>query len=60
MKKLMRFLKNEEGATVVEYALIVALVSIAALLVWQVLGPQITQAFQAVSNAFTTAGYTGV
>ena len=57
MKKFMRFLKNEEGATVVEYSLIVALVSIAALAVWVLLGPQITGAFQAVSTAFTTAGY---
>ena len=57
MKKLMRFLKDDEGATVVEYSLIVALVSIAALAVWVLLGPSITGAFQAVENAFTTAGY---
>ena len=57
MKKLMRFLKDDEGATVVEYSLIVALVSIAALAVWLLLGPSITAAFQAVEDAFTAAGY---
>ena len=57
MKKLVRFLKNEEGATVVEYSLIVALVSIAALAVWLLLGPSITAAFQAVEDAFTAGGF---
>jgi pilus assembly protein Flp/PilA len=54
MKKLFsKFLKDESGATMVEYALLVALVSVAAVAVIVLLGPLITAAFQAVVNAMT-------
>lgn len=51
MSKLMRFLKSEEGATAVEYGMIVAL--IAAVIVGTVttLGTQVDAAFQAISSA---------
>jgi pilus assembly protein Flp/PilA len=47
MKKLMRFLKDEEGATAPEYALMVAL--IAAVIITAV-----TQLGTAASNKFGT------
>jgi pilus assembly protein Flp/PilA len=51
MEKLIRFFKDEEGATAVEYGLLVAL--IAAVIVGTVftLGGKVNTAFQTVSNA---------
>jgi len=51
MKKLMRFLKEEDGATAVEYGLMVAL--IAAIIVVMVgnVGQKVLGAFTAVNTA---------
>jgi pilus assembly protein Flp/PilA len=54
MKKLFRkFLKDESGATMVEYALLVALISVAAVAVIVLLGPLIVGTFQSVLDAMT-------
>jgi len=56
MKKLFsNFFKDESGATMVEYALLVALVSVAAVAVLVLLGPLIAGAFQTVLNAMPAA-----
>lgn len=53
MKNLLkRFVKEESGATMVEYAILVALVSVAAIAVILLIGPEITDAFQTVVDAF--------
>jgi pilus assembly protein Flp/PilA len=44
---------NDEGQGMVEYGLILALVSIAAIAALVILGPQIAARFTGVSNALT-------
>lgn len=57
MLKLYLWLRNllvhEEGQTLVEYALILVLISIAAIAVMLLLGPQITAVFQQIIGALT-------
>ena len=43
---------REEGQAMVEYALILALVSIAAIVALGVLGGKVSTAFQKINNAF--------
>lgn len=56
MKNLLkRFVKEESGATMVEYAILVALVSVAAIAVITLIGPEITAAFQTATDALPDA-----
>lgn len=52
LRKIMNFisgnLKNEKGQGMVEYALIIGLVSIAVIAVLLLLGPEISRLFQEV------------
>ncbi len=48
-------IKSQKGVTMIEYALIAALVAIAALAVLGPLGTQITAIFQQVVDALTPA-----
>ena len=50
MKKIINFLKEEEGVTAIEYALIAALVAIAGVVGWNTLGGAIN------TQATTVAG----
>ncbi len=50
---LPKLLQNEDGATVIEYGLIVALISIAAIAAMQALGPLLLAKFQAVVTALS-------
>jgi len=54
-----RFLKDESGATAVEYGLIVALIAAGIITVVGTLGDQITGAFTTVSEGLTDEGITG-
>ncbi|TQV65358.1 MAG: Flp family type IVb pilin [Halothiobacillaceae bacterium] len=45
-----RFMNDESGATMVEYAILVALISVAAILVIQVLGNKINNTFENVQS----------
>ena len=47
--------RQEEGATMIEYGLLAALVSIAALAALQLLGPALLNIFNQVVNAITGA-----
>lgn len=47
---LMRLLKDESGQTMVEYGLLIALISIAVIAVLVLLGPRIAGFFQAVDD----------
>ena len=51
MKKLINFFKDEEGATLVEYGILVALISIAAIVVITAIGPRLIATFQSVLTA---------
>jgi pilus assembly protein Flp/PilA len=47
--------RKEDGQAMVEYALILALVSIAALVVLQVLGSDVSNVFQSIASAIEGA-----
>jgi pilus assembly protein Flp/PilA len=51
MKTLVNFLKNESGATAIEYGLIAAGISVAIIVVVQGLGTKLNTTFTSVSNA---------
>lgn len=60
MSKLVKIAKNffskkEEGATMIEYGLLAALVSIAALAALQALGPQLLAIFNSIVAALAGA-----
>lgn len=48
MEKLIRFFKDEEGATAVEYGILVALIAAAIIVIVGTLGQRISTAFQDV------------
>jgi len=50
MKTLIRFVKEEEGATAIEYGLIAALISVAAIAAMTALGTQLSALFTTVKN----------
>ncbi|WP_156612549.1 Flp family type IVb pilin [Paramagnetospirillum marisnigri] len=45
-----KYVRNENGATAIEYGLIAALVSIAALTAFQAIGPRLLATFNTVST----------
>ena len=47
---LNRLLKNEDGATAIEYGLIPALIAVAAVTVLTNVGTRLTNTFQTVAN----------
>lgn len=47
---LMRLLKDESGQTMVEYGLLIALISIAVIAVLVLLGPRIAGFFKSVDD----------
>ena len=57
MKSLMKkFLNDESGATMVEYAVLVALISIAAIATIILVGQRVDDAFDRVQDELATAG----
>lgn len=56
MKALaQKFFKDESGATMVEYAILVALISIAAIVIIAAVGTKVEETFTSVNNALTNA-----
>jgi pilus assembly protein Flp/PilA len=56
MKNLMlRFVKDDEGVTAIEYGLIAALVSVAILAILTQLGGSLVTIFTAIATALATA-----
>ncbi len=53
--KFRRFLKNKSGATAIEYGLIAALVSVAAVVALQSLGTSLNSMFNTVSQELDAA-----
>jgi pilus assembly protein Flp/PilA len=54
MKKLINFFKDEEGATMVEYGIMVALIAAVAIGIITTLGGQVNTAFTEVSTAMSS------
>jgi pilus assembly protein Flp/PilA len=50
MSKIMQFLRNESGATAIEYGLIAAGIAVAIIAVVQGLGTKLNATFQTVSD----------
>ena len=55
MNMIKAFLKDETGATMIEYGLVAALVSVAAIIALQILGSQLQVIFNTVSSYLSTA-----
>ena len=53
---LARFLKDESGATAIEYGLIAAGISVAIIAAVNALGTQLSSTFSTVSSQLATAG----
>lgn len=51
METLKRFFRDEEGQTMVEYGLLIGLISIAVITVLVLLGPRIAAFFTSVDNS---------
>jgi len=56
MSFLKAFLKDESGATLIEYGLVAALVSVAAIIALQVLGVELQVIFNTVTSYLASAG----
>ena len=50
-----RFVKDESGATAIEYGLIAALISVAIVAGATIVGTQLTKTFDGVGTALSTA-----
>jgi len=53
MEKLIRFFKDEEGATAVEYGIMVAAIAAVIILVVYSIGGKVSSAFQTVDTNMT-------
>ncbi len=51
MRKLIGFMKNEDGATAIEYGLIASLIAVAVVGILVTLGPKIAATFQKVQDS---------
>ena len=51
MSKFLKLIKNEKGATAIEYALIAALIAIAAIGAMTNIGTKLSSTFQNVSSS---------
>ena len=54
MEKLMNFLKDEEGATAVEYGIMVALIAIVIIVVVRAVGVSLSEVFEEVNTSLDT------
>ena len=54
MLKFLKLIKNEEGATAIEYGLIAALIAVAAIGALSSVGSKLTDTFTNVSSALNT------
>lgn len=58
MKKLMKFFKEEDGATAVEYGLMVALIAVVIITAVSLLGTNLSDKFTDVATEVGAAGET--
>jgi pilus assembly protein Flp/PilA len=50
---IQRFIRDEEGVTAIEYALIAALIAVVIITAVRLVGQDVNNTFQAVANALT-------
>jgi pilus assembly protein Flp/PilA len=55
MKKFVKMLRNNKGATAIEYGLIAALIAVAGVAAFQSLGTQIGTTMNNAKNAMVTS-----
>jgi len=55
MMKFLKLIKNEEGATAIEYGLIAALIAVAAITALTSVGSQLTTTFETVNTSLSAA-----
>ena len=55
MKFINKLLRDEQGATAIEYGLIAALIAVAAITAMQSLGNELEQTFSTVSNELSAS-----
>ena len=55
MQTIRKFIKNNKGATAIEYGLIAALIAVAAIAAMQGLGNQLSKTFSNVSSNMKAA-----
>ena len=55
LARMIGFIEDEDGATAIEYGLIAALVSVAAIGALTAMGGSLTTMFNSVSSALSTA-----
>ena len=55
MAKFLKLIKNEEGATAIEYGLIAALIAVACIAALQSVGSQLSSTFSHVGSSLSTA-----
>ena len=60
MKFINKLIRDEEGATAIEYGLIAALIAIAAITAMTALGGELTDTFLKVETSLSTANNTTV
>jgi pilus assembly protein Flp/PilA len=51
MRKLIGFVKQEDGATAIEYGLLASLIAVVIVVALQALGPQLVATFNKVTAA---------
>jgi pilus assembly protein Flp/PilA len=54
MEKFMRFLKDEEGVTAIEYGLIAALIAVVIIVAVTLVGNELSDTFTEVATALQT------
>lgn len=60
MKKILsRFIKNESGATAIEYGLIAGLIAVAIIVTVGFVGDELTTTFQTIVDELTTVNTPG-
>ena len=55
LQKIMKFIRDEEGATAVEYGLIVGLIAVAIVAVLVLVGGNLSTLFTTVNTKLTSA-----
>lgn len=55
-KLVVNFIRDEGGASLAEYGILVALIAVVAIVAVQTLGGQINTAFENIVNALTGTG----
>jgi Flp pilus assembly pilin Flp len=56
MKTVLRFLKDERGTETVEWAIVIGIIAIGAILAAASIGGKVETAFKALDTALTGAG----